>query len=66
MAEIVSIDTEKLIEQYTYYIDGKLQMSTERVQILEKELMGRSFNNICARKLLKIFQKCAKYPNLFS
>ena len=58
--------TEDLIEQYTCYIDGKMHLSSRSLESLEKQLKKRSYRGIDARKLLKIFTRCADQPNLFA
>ena len=66
MSDTMSISTEKLIENYTYYLDGKVQLSPENVKELEKQLYSSSFDGISAGKLLHIFKRCAKSPNPFA
>jgi hypothetical protein len=61
----LSMPTEKLIEQYAYYIDGKVHLSPGNVRSLEKKLRKRSFRGIHAGKLLEIFSRCAEYPTPF-
>jgi hypothetical protein len=62
---IMSQPTEKLIEQYAYYLDGKIHLSPANVRLLEKKLKKRSFRGMGAGKLLEIFSRCAEYPNPF-
>jgi len=66
MSDTMSISTEKLIENYTYYLDGKVQLSPENVRELEQQLGSSSFDGISAGKLLNIFKRCAKSPNPFA
>ncbi len=58
--------TEKLIEQYACYLDGKIHLAPVTVRSLEERLQKSSFKGIGAGKLLDIFTRCAEYPAPFS
>ena len=66
MSEILSGTTEELIQQYAYYLDGKIQLPPATVKALEEKLGKSSYKDVGAGKLLEIFNKCAEYPNLFT
>jgi|GEM_PF-1531389 len=66
MSDTMPISTEKLIEHYTYYLDGKVQLSPENARELEMQLSCSSFEGISAGRLLHIFRRCAKSPNPFA
>jgi len=66
MAQERSSRTEKMIEQYACYLDGKLHLAPVSVRRLEEKLKESSFRGIGAGKLLEIFTRCAEYPPPFS
>jgi len=58
--------TEKMIEQYACYLDGKIHLAPMKVKTLEERLKRSSFKGIGAGRLLEIFTRCAEYPAPFS
>jgi hypothetical protein len=66
MAREKSSRTEKMIEQYACYLDGKIHLAPVSVHRLEEKLKESSFRGIGAGKLLEIFTRCAEYPSPFS